>query len=163
MTRPGRVLAVEISVTESEDVLVARMASGATIASSARKMAVFAASDSTTASTTRSAWARSLRSVLKEMRSRTSRCSSSVILPRDTARPVECSRCSRPRSRPCSFCSTPITVKPLRANTSAMPAPIVPSPMTPMVSKVLCWVLGVAGRARHGGIIARWTGGQPNA
>ena len=31
--------------------------------------------------------------------------------------------------------STPVTAKPLRANTSAMPAPIVPSPITPIEEK----------------------------
>ena len=55
---------------------------------------------------------------------------------RFTARPVECSRCSRPRCTPSSLISTPITLKPLRAKTSAMPAPIVPRPTTPIVENV---------------------------
>ena len=55
MTRPGWALAVEISVTDSEEVLVARIASGATIASSSRKIPFLTSSDSTTASTTKSA------------------------------------------------------------------------------------------------------------
>ena len=135
-TRPGRALAVEISVTDSEDVLVARIASGATMASRRRKRSFLTSIDSTTASTTKSASARAERSVAKEIRPRISACCSSLILPRDTARPVEWARCSRPRSTASSVSSTPTTAKPLRAKTSAMPAPIVPRPMTPMVSKV---------------------------
>ena len=50
--------------------------------------------------------------------------------------------------------STPTTAKPLRANTSAMPAPIVPSPTTPMVvnSRVRRRARGWAG---HGRILPR--------
>ncbi len=55
MTRPGSALAVEISVTLSEEVLVVRMHSGVTIPSSSRKIDFLISSDSTTASTTRSA------------------------------------------------------------------------------------------------------------
>ena len=48
--------------------------------------------------------------------------------------PVECSMWPRPRSSAASSTSTPTTARPLRAKTSAMPAPIVPSPTTPT-----CW------------------------
>ena len=51
---------MEISVTESEEVLVARIASGETISSSRRKMSFLSSSCSTIASTTKSASARSL-------------------------------------------------------------------------------------------------------
>ncbi len=135
MTRPGCALAVEISVTDSEDVLVARTAEGETIVSSSRKMSFLTPRDSTTASTTKSASARSFISVVSVIRPSSSACSASVILPRFTARPVECSRCWRPRVRPSSFSSTPTTENPLRAKTSAMPAPMVPRPITPMVPK----------------------------
>ena len=70
--------------------------------------------------------------VVKVIRPISSACSASVSLPRATARPVECSRCWRPRSTASSVISTPVTSKPLRAKTSAMPAPIVPSPITPI-------------------------------
>ena len=50
-----------------------------------------------------------------------------------TARAVECSRCARPRATASSSTSTAITCRPLRANTSTMPAPIVPRPTTPTV------------------------------
>src|SRR6478735_6753498 len=132
-TRPGCALAVEISVTDSEEVLVARMADGATIASSSRKIPFLTSSDSTTASTTKSASARSFISVVSVIRPRISACSASVILPRLTARAVECSRCWRPRATASSLISTPLTDRPLRAKTSAMPAPMVPRPTTPMV------------------------------
>ena len=55
MTRPGWALAVEISVTDSEEVFVARIASGATMPSSSWKICFLISSDSTTASTTKSA------------------------------------------------------------------------------------------------------------
>src|SRR4051794_24832122 len=135
ITRPGWRLAVEISVTLRLEVLVARIVSGFTIPSRSRKIDFFTSTDSTTASTTKSASARSFRLVENETRLTSSAWSSSLSLPRLTARAVECSRCWRPRSTASSFTSTPSTEKPLRANTSAMPAPIVPSPTTPMVAK----------------------------
>ena len=102
-------LAVEISVTLSEEVLVASTASGRTMPSSVRKIDFLTSSDSTTASTTRSATARSFISVVRVIRPSSSACCSSVIFSRFTARPVECSRCWRPRSTPASLTSTPIT------------------------------------------------------
>ena len=97
-TRPGREFAVEISVTERLEVLVASTVSGATIPSSSRNSAFLISSDSTTASTTRSASVRSLRTVVKVIRPSSSACSASVIFSRFTARAVECSRCWRPRA-----------------------------------------------------------------
>ena len=43
------------------------------------------------------------------IRSSSSFCSASLILPRFTARDVECSRCSRPRATASSVSSTPVT------------------------------------------------------
>ncbi len=108
-TRPGAEVAEESSVTESDEVLVASTVSGATIASSSLKIAFFVAIDSTTASTTKSASARSFSEVPKEIRPRSSACSADVIFSRSTARSVELVRCWRPRSTPSSFCSTPTT------------------------------------------------------
>ncbi len=93
MTRPGWPLEVEISVTESDEVLVARTASSRTIPSSSLKMAFFTSTDSTTASTTRSAGSRSLSEVAKVTRPSSACCSSSLSLPRETAREVESWRC----------------------------------------------------------------------
>ena len=55
ITRPGCEVAEEISVTESEEVLVARIVSSETMPSSCLKMSFLTSTDSTTASTTRSA------------------------------------------------------------------------------------------------------------
>ncbi len=92
-TRPGLWLAVEISVTDRDEVLVARIASGLTMSSSSRKTDFLISMDSTTASTTKSASARSFMLVVKVIRPSRSACSASVSLPRATARAVECSRC----------------------------------------------------------------------
>ena len=133
MTRPGCRFAVEISVTLRLEVLVARIVSGLTTPSRSRKIDFLTSSDSTTASTTKSASPRSFRLVVNDTRPISACWSCSVSLPRATARPVECSRCWRPRSTASSLTSTPMTLNPLRAKTSAIPAPIVPRPTTPMV------------------------------
>ena len=109
ITRPGWALAAEISVTESEEVFVARMASSATMSSSCLKIAFLISGDSTTASTTRSAPFSSDSSVAKVTRPSSACCSSSDSLPRETARAVELSRCWRARSTPSSSTSTPTT------------------------------------------------------
>ncbi len=136
ITRPGRELAVEISVTERLEVLVARTVSGPTMPSSSRKRLFLVSSDSTTASMTRSASATSARAVVKLIRPSSSLCSRSVSFSRFTARVVECSRYWRPRASASSSFSTPTTAYPCRANTSAMPAPMVPRPTMPMVVNV---------------------------
>ena len=97
-TRPGWALAVEISVTERLEVLVARIASGATMPSSSLKMPFLISSDSTTASTTKSASCRSFIEVLSVIRPSSSAASASVSFSRLTARAVEFSRCWRPRA-----------------------------------------------------------------
>ena len=93
MTRPGWEVAVLISVTDSEEVLVASTASGPTISSSARKICCLTGSCSTTASTTRPQSLTSAMEVVNVIRPTSSSCCSSVSLPRFTARPVECSTC----------------------------------------------------------------------
>ena len=108
-TRPGAEVAVESSVTESEEVLVARMAPGATTESSSRKMPTLTSIDSTTASTTRSASVRSLSAVVKVIRPSRASASSWVSFSRETAREVEASRWRRPRATPSSSFSTPTT------------------------------------------------------
>ena len=161
-TRDGRPLATEISVTDSEEVLVASRVSGWVIASSWAKIARLSSSFSGTASTTSSTSLRSSRFVVRRMRSKIAVCSSSVSLPRRTARSVDASRCPRPRSSDSSSRSTPTTDSPLRANTSTIPAPIVPSPTTPTppvlpspAGRVDGGVVGhrlpCGGAVRHGG------------
>ena len=62
-------------------------------------------------------------------------CSSWVIFSRASARAVLPPRTVRPCSIPASSTSTATTSIPCRANTSTMPAPIVPSPITPTLVK----------------------------
>ena len=62
-------------------------------------------------------------------------CSSWVSLPRLSARPVLPPSTALPCSIPASSTSTAITSIPLRAKTSTIPAPIVPSPITPTLVK----------------------------
>ncbi len=156
-TRPGCEVAVDSSVTESDEVLVARIVLASTIESSSRKICCLVATDSTTASMTRSAPARSPSEVVVRIRPTSSAASSSVSLPRATARPVDASRWRRPRAAPSSSSSTPTTSKPWRAKTSAMPAPIVPRPTTPMVvkSREAAGVAAVSGEVVMARIMAR--------
>ena len=79
-TRRGLWVATEISVTDSEEVLVARTASGFTMVSSAAKISRLRSRCSGTASTTRSHSARSARSVEKRIRPSRARWSSSAQL-----------------------------------------------------------------------------------
>ncbi len=110
MTRPGCEVAEEISVTESEEVFVAMIASSARMSSSWRKICFLISTDSTTASTTRSASLSSSSVVAKLTRSCSCFASSSLSFPRETARAVECARCCRPRETASSSTSTPTTV-----------------------------------------------------
>ena len=80
-TLPGREVATEISVTDSEEVLVARMVSGGQTSSSSAKTARFSSSRSGTASTTSSASFRSASEVPNAIRSSSAACSGSVSLP----------------------------------------------------------------------------------
>ena len=64
-TRPGRRVAAQISVTESDEVFVARIASGRTTSSSSPNIALLSSRGSGTASTTRSASARSASVVVR--------------------------------------------------------------------------------------------------
>ena len=134
-TFDGRVVATEISVTDSDEVLVARIVSARHTLSMVAKISCFRSSRSGTASMTRSTSARSSIEVLNRTRPTSASRSSSDSLPRRTARSVECAKCSRPRCRASSVGSTPTTCRPSRANTSAIPAPIVPRPTTPTVVK----------------------------
>ena len=127
---------------------MARIASGATISSSCREDRLLDVQRLHDRLDDEVGVARSASSVVRVIRPSSSACSSSVSLPRLTARPVEFSRCCRPRSTASSSSSTPMTSNPLRAKTSAMPAPMVPSPMTPMVEKVRAEIAAGAG---HGG------------
>ncbi|CAB4835406.1 unannotated protein [freshwater metagenome] len=130
-TCEGRPVATEISVTESDDVLLAKIACGGVMASRAANKALLISMLSGTASTTRSTSDKSLRLVVKVMRESSAMRSSSDNLPFATALVVEPSMVLTPRARSTSVVSTAQTCDPLRAMTSAIPAPMVPKPMTP--------------------------------
>src|SRR5215210_7919545 len=133
MTADGRPVATEISVTDRDEVFVARIVVGGQILSSAEKTSCLRSSRSGTASMTSSAVASSSSEVVNRTRPSRSRWASLLSLPRCTARSVEFCRWPRPRSRDSSVGSTPMTCRPSRAKTSTMPAPIVPRPTTPTV------------------------------
>ena len=122
---------------------------GATISSSCWKIVRLSRSCSTTASTTRS---QSLRSSIEVVS--VSRLEELALLglaqlaALDRAAGGVLEVLAAALARASSFCSTPITAKPLRAKTSAMPAPIVPRPTTPMVRNSR-GIAGGAGHARH--------------
>src|SRR3954469_12260246 len=131
MTLPGRPVVIDNSVTDRLEVLVARMVSGGQILSSAEKTSALSSILSGIASTTSSATTRSSMLVENRIRDRISSRSAASSLPRATALPVDCSTCARPRCSAESVTSTAVTDSPARASTSAMPAPMVPSPTTP--------------------------------
>ena len=153
-TRRGFAVATAISVTGSEDVFVARTASGPTTRSSAAKISFFRSRCSGTASTTRPQPATASSDVAYRTRECSCAASSGVSFPRATARAVECSSDSRPCATAASSSSTATTSRPVRATTSTMPAPIVPSPITPTLAKVRAVVSSMSAR-----VTARATGG----
>ena len=99
---------MEISVTDSEEVFVAGIASGATMPSRVRNSACSANATSTIASTT--SW-RSFASAMFVVKVVADQRGLLVLaqLPALTARSVECWTCWRPRSRDSSVSSTPTT------------------------------------------------------
>ena len=132
MTRLGRVVATEISVTDSDEVLVARIASGLQTRSSSAKICCLRSSCSGTASMTRST-SRSASSPTANVTrpSRASRSAGGELALGDGPVGGAGAGCARPRSSAARSISTATTSMPLRAKTSTMPAPIVPSPTTP--------------------------------
>ncbi len=90
-TLPGRPVATAISVTDNDDVFVAKIVSAPTMPSSSLKIARFNSNCSGTASITNSASASAFRSVANSMRASRSIRSSSDSLPPATARALDCS------------------------------------------------------------------------
>ena len=90
-TWSGRPVATAISVTDNDDVLVARIASAGQMASRASKIERFRSRLSVTASMTRSRSPKSSRLLLNLIRPRVVSRSSSEILPRLSARASEVS------------------------------------------------------------------------
>ena len=101
---------MEISVTDSEEVLVARIASRRHDPVEAPEDVLLDRQllDDGLDDQVAVAWQSSM-SVVNVIRPTSSAASSSLSLPRLTARAVECSTCWRPRSSVSSFISTPTT------------------------------------------------------
>ncbi len=132
-TRDGRLVAAARWVTDMVLVFVASTTSGGTSSSSLRNRAVFRSRSSEMASMTISHAARAARSAARSIRASTSSRSCSLSLPAPTARAVaEISRCCPRASDSWSF-STATTEMPARARASAIPAPPVPRPTTPIL------------------------------
>ena len=132
-TLPGRAVCTPISVIDNDDVLDTNTTSGRVILSSSVNTSAFSSRLSGIASITRSTSDRSDSEVLYRIRASSASRPASSSLPPESARSVECRRWPRPRSTLASSSSTVTTSSPLRASTSAIPAPIVPRPTTPTV------------------------------
>src|SRR5687768_8228749 len=146
-----------------EEVLLASRQSGATIPPSAVNTADFSCSFSTTASTTTFRSARSASSVVKDSRASAASRSASVNFPARTARPSDVVSLSWADSAAASSTSRTSTSWPARAETSAMPDPMMPPPTTPTLSAMILLVLALPGGAPRvlpvGCMVSR--GGRP--
>ncbi len=118
---------------EIDDVLLAMMTSGRRMPSASPSTARLISIFSGTASTTKSAAAIAAISVTGCSRPRTVPFSASAILPFLISRSRFLLMVSIPRSRKRRSTSRKITLYPDRANTCAIPFPIVPAPSTAMV------------------------------
>ncbi len=138
MTWAGQVVAAASLVMEMELVLEARIIVGTRRRSSARKRSSFISRRSGAASMARVAGARSSSLVVKVMRSRAARtwpeiCSGVRLGALPSWRARLCRMVARAWSRAGSDGSWSRTGRPARAQTWAMPEPMVPAPMTAMV------------------------------
>ena len=110
--------------------------------SRSRKISDLISNFSVAASTTRSQSASLARSSTEVMRPRVAALSATVILFFATSRSRFLPIVSRPRSTKRCSTSQRTTLNPLRANTWAMPLPIVPAPITPTRSIAMIASLG---------------------
>jgi hypothetical protein len=130
-TWPGRFVALAILMTGIDEVFVARIPSGLTMASSLPNRSSFSDSISGAASTTRSRSAKSLMSRVNVIAVRAFSAASASIRPDLTARANDLSRRASAASAVAWLVSRISTELPERAHISAIPAPMVPPPMTP--------------------------------
>src|SRR6185437_16597710 len=167
-TRAGSRVPPAISVTDSEEVLVARIASARQASSSWANRVFLSSMRSGMASITRSASATPVAtSSVGRIRASISSRAVSVSLPRLTALSREARTRAMPWSRKPWFISIASTLRPLRAISSAMPEPIRPSPITATSRMSPGWVtllvmlvrLSSHGRARIGDDQV-WAGAQ---
>src|SRR5947209_4729736 len=129
-TRSGRPSRPPSAVTDSDDVLVATMASAGSCASMCFSTATFASRSSTITSITRPTAERSVTPSIGRMRWRMASRAAASSRPRSTrlSRPLRIM--DRPRASAASLASRSHTTWPAAAATSAMPLPMVPAPMT---------------------------------
>jgi hypothetical protein len=131
--RSGCFVAQASRVIEIDEVFVAISASGRTTVSMFSRIFILTVSFSVAASTTRSAGAKSFGSVVVRIRAITAALSASLIVSLRTRRSSDPEIVFMPRSSAAGLTSCMITLKPTAAPAGAMPLPIVPEPMTPMV------------------------------
>src|SRR5579859_1994648 len=129
----GRFVIAASVVIAIEEVLLVRITSGRSSLSASVSTARLISSFSGTASTTKSAVATAAKSVTGFSRASTCGFSASVNFPFFTSRSRFLPIVSIPRCRKLSCTSRKITLYPARANTCAMPFPIVPAPSTATV------------------------------
>src|ERR1043166_6516458 len=148
-TRSGTRHAPAIAVTESEEVLVARMQVSETSASSRRNASRLTARSSTTASMMSAQWRKTAYSPAapgaQVIRSSSACAASRARRPRSTSRPITASRRPRACSSASARWSVTMTWWPAPAATWAMPLPIAPAPSTPTVASVPRAVTSPAG------------------
>ena len=131
--RSGRFVSAASAVMEIDEVLLAMMTSGRKTPSASPSTARLISNFSGTASTTKSAAAIAAISVTGCSRPSTVPFSASAILPLLISRSRFFTIVSIPRSRNRCSTSRRITLYPDRANTCAIPFPMVPAPSTATV------------------------------
>ena len=138
-TRSGRRHSRAMPVTDSDEVLVARMQSSATTASSWASNACLASRRSIMASTTSSTSLSSVSAVATCRRSSVACASAPRILPLLASLSSVCSRLSRAAWAAPSRLSNSITCMPAWAAIWAMPVPMMPAPTTAirLISRVM--------------------------
>ena len=133
MTLSARPVSAPILVIEMDDVFVARITSGRGFIkrSRSRKISALISNFSVAASIARSQSASCARSTTAVMRPSVESLSSTVILFLATSRSRFFVIVASPRSRNRCSTSQSTTLNPHRANTWAIPLPMVPAPITP--------------------------------
>ena len=131
ITFSGRLVSAASLVIEMDDVFEARIISGRVTRSRSRKISVLISNFSVAASITKSQSANCPRSVTGRMRASAEALSSAVILFFATSRSRFLPIVSSARSRKRCSTSHNTTLYPPRANTCAIPFPIVPAPTIP--------------------------------
>src|SRR3990170_5541334 len=130
-TLSGRFVLMAISVTERQEVLLARMACAGQTLSSVENILFFSSMFSMTASITRSRSVKDSNPTTPLILLKAASLSWALIFPFSAALVREEVMAARPLSRNFWLTSDTTTLNPDRAHTSAMPDPISPQPTTP--------------------------------